>query len=116
MSGAPAAATSLAPALRSLRLTGMLETLETRLAEARSGRLGHAEFLQVLCEDEIARREASGVQRRLKAARFPTETTFEAFDFSYNAKLPQAQIRDLQRLEFIEAGEGVICYGPVGPG
>ncbi|HEV8065013.1 MAG TPA: ATP-binding protein, partial [Acidimicrobiales bacterium] len=87
MSGAAAPGTSLAPALRALRLTGMLETLETRLAEARSGRLGHAEFLQVLCEDEIARRDAAGMARRLKAARFPTETTFEGFDFSYNAKL-----------------------------
>jgi hypothetical protein len=43
MSGQAAPATSLAPALRSLRLTGMLERLETRLSEARSGRLGHAE-------------------------------------------------------------------------
>jgi DNA replication protein DnaC len=94
----------------------MLETLETRLAEARAGRLGHAEFLQVLLEDEMARREASSVQRRLKTAHFPTEATLEAFDFSYNAKLPQAQIRDLARLEFIEAGEGLICYGPVGVG
>jgi len=43
----------------------------------------------------MARREASSVQRRLKTAHFPTEATWEAFDFSYNAKLPQAQIRDL---------------------
>ena len=43
MSG-PAPATRLAPVLRSLRLTGMLETLEPRLAEARAGKLGHAEF------------------------------------------------------------------------
>ena len=116
MSGAASPQSSLSPALRSLRLTGMLETLETRLAEARSGRLGHVEFLQVLLEDEIARREAAGVARRLRAARFPTETTFEGFDYSYNPKLPQAQIRDLARLEFIGAGEGLICYGPVGVG
>jgi DNA replication protein DnaC len=56
------------------------------------------------------------VQRRLKVTRFPTEANFEAFDFSYNAKLPQAQISDLARLEFIEAGEGLICYGPIGVG
>lgn len=116
MSGKPAPATSLAPALRALHLTGMLETLETRLAEARSGRLGNVELIQVLLEDEIARREAAGVQRRLKAARFPAEATLEAFDFAYNPKLPQAQIRDLARLEFIAAGEGLICYGPVGVG
>lgn len=108
--------TSLAPVLRTLRLTGVLETLETRLAEARAGKLGHVEFLQVLLEDEIARREATAVARRVRQARFPVQVTLEGFDFNYNPKLPAAQIRDLARLEFLAAGEGLILYGPVGVG
>ena len=40
----------------------------------------------------------------------------ENFDFGYNPKLPAAQIRDLARLEFIAAGEGILAYGPVGVG
>ena len=40
----------------------------------------------------------------------------EDFDFGYNPKLPAAQIRDLARLEFIAAGEGILAYGPVGVG
>ena len=79
----------LAPVLRSLRLTGMLETLDARLAEARAGTLGHVEFLQVLCEDELARRDATAVSRRLRAAHLPTAATLEGFDFSYNPKFPQ---------------------------
>jgi DNA replication protein DnaC len=106
----------LGQVLRSLHLTGMLDTIEIRLAEARAGKLGHVEFLQVLCEDELARREAAAVSRRIKAARFPTEATLEGFDFSYNKSIPAATIRDLARLEFIEAGEGVLLYGPVGVG
>src|SRR5664279_5344300 len=47
---------SLRDALRTLKLTGMLETLDARLAQTRAGTLGHLEFLQVLCEDEIGRR------------------------------------------------------------
>ena len=39
--------------LKSLRLSGMLATLEARLAQARAGELGHLEFLEVLLEDEI---------------------------------------------------------------
>jgi hypothetical protein len=35
--------------LRTLKLSGMLETIEARLAQARAGELGHIEFLQVLC-------------------------------------------------------------------
>ena len=106
----------LAPVLKALGLSGILDTLEARLAEARAGTLGHAEFLQVLCEDELARRDAAKITRRIRAARFPGQATLENFDFGYNPKLPAAQIRDLARLEFIAAGEGILAYGPVGVG
>ena len=115
MSG-PAPATTLAPVLRALHLTGMLDTFEIRLAEARAGKLGHAEFLQVLCQDEISRREAAGVARRIRAARFPFEATLESFDWAFNPTIPAATIRDLSRLEFLDAGEGICLHGPVGVG
>ena len=111
-----APASSLAPVLKALKLSGMLETLEARLAEARAGRLGHVELLQVLCEDELARRDAAKVARRLRAAHLPMEATLENFDFSYNPKFPAAQVRDLSRLEFVEAGQGLVVHGPVGVG
>jgi DNA replication protein DnaC len=106
----------LAPVLRALKLTGMLDTLDARLAEARAGTLGHVEFLHVLCQDELARREAAAVARRLRAARLPMAATLESFDFAANPKLPVATIRDLARLEFIAAGESICIYGPVGVG
>jgi DNA replication protein DnaC len=106
----------LEAALRSLSLSGMLDTLESRLAQAHAGELGHLEFLQVLCQDEIARREAAALERRLRAARFEQQTTIEEFDFSYNAKIPAAIIRDLVTLRFVEAGESVVLHGPVGVG
>ena len=106
----------LEQALRSLGLSGMLETLEARLAQANSGELGHVEFLQVLCEDEVARRDAAGIERRVRAARFERISTIEEFDFSFNPKVPAAQIRDLATLRFVEAGESVILHGPVGVG
>jgi DNA replication protein DnaC len=103
--------------LKALGLSGMLGTIDARLAEARAGTLGHGEFLQVLCEDELARRDAAKITRRISAARFPAaDATLETFDFGYNPKLPAAQIRDLARLEFIAAGEGILAYGPVGTG
>lgn len=102
--------------LRTLKLSGMLETLEARLTQARSGDLGHLEFLQVLCEDEIARREASAVGRRIRQARFEDAATLEDFDFTYNPKIPAAHIRDLAAGRFIDANEAVILHGPVGVG
>lgn len=102
--------------LRALKLSGMLDTLEARLAQAQAGELGHVEFLQVLCEDEIARREAAAVHRRIRAARFETPATLEDFDFAYNPKIPAAVIRDLATLRFLDAGASVILHGPVGVG
>jgi hypothetical protein len=40
----------LEASLKSLGLSGMLETLEARLAQAHAGEFGHLEFLQSLCE------------------------------------------------------------------
>jgi DNA replication protein DnaC len=67
--------TALAAALRTLKLSGMLATLDARLAQARAGELGHLDFLQVLCQDEISRRETMSLARRIRGARFETEAT-----------------------------------------
>jgi DNA replication protein DnaC len=102
--------------LRSLKLSGMLATLEARLAQARAGELGHLEFLEVLLEDEIARREAKALAERMRRARFEAEVTLEEFDFAYNPSLPAPLIRDLAALRFLERGESVLLFGPVGVG
>src|SRR5512132_1116606 len=105
---------ALTAALRALKLGGMLQTLDARLAQARAGELGHLEFLQVLCHDEISRRETTSIARRTRRARFEETLTLEGFDFTANPKLPAAQIRDLAALRWLQAGESVILHGPPG--
>jgi DNA replication protein DnaC len=107
---------ALGAALRQLNLSGMLDTLDARLAQARAGELGHLDFLQVLCQDEISRRETTSLHRRIRAARFETPATLEGFDFAVSPKLPAAQIRDLAALRWLQSGESLILYGPVGVG
>jgi DNA replication protein DnaC len=107
---------ALDKALRTLKLSGMLATIEARLAQARAGELGHIDFLQVLCEDEITRRATTAMTRRLHRARFEEQATLEGFDFTASPKLPAAAIRDLAALRWLHAGESVILYGPVGVG
>jgi len=102
--------------LRGLRLFGMLETLEVRLAQATAGELGYVELIEVLCQDEATRRDAAGLERRLRAAHFEQACAIEDFDFSYNPTIPAHKIRDLATLRFVEAGESVILHGPVGVG
>ena len=108
--------TALHDSLRALKLSGMLHTLDARLAQARAGELGHLEFLQVLCHDEITRRDALGMARRLRRARFEQQATLEEFDFHASPKLPAAQIRDLAALRWLHTGESIVLYGPVGVG
>ena len=103
-------------ALRALKLSGMLDTLDARLTQASAGDLGHIEFLHALCLDEIARRDAAAIVRRVRNARFEQATTLEDFDFNYNPSIPAAAIRDLATLRFLAAGESIILHGPVGVG
>lgn len=107
---------ALQSTLRALKLGGMLETLDARLAQAHAGDLGHLDFLQVLCQDEITRRESNALARRLQRARFDYRATFEGFDFNAGPKLPAAQLRDLMALRWLHAGESLILFGPVGTG
>lgn len=90
--------TALRESLKTLRLSGMLETLDARLTQAQKGELGHLDFLQVLCQDEITRRESVALERRLRRAKFEQQATLEGFDFTASPKLPAAQIRDLAAL------------------
>ncbi|WP_269755791.1 ATP-binding protein [Streptomyces albireticuli] len=106
---------TLRDSLKSLKLSGMLETLDARLPQAHGGELGHLEFLQIICQDEITRRETVVFQRRLHRAKFEQQATLEEFDFSASPKPPAVQIRDLAALRW-QAGEPVILFGPVGVG
>ncbi|MFF2147780.1 ATP-binding protein [Kitasatospora sp. NPDC058190] len=107
--------TALRESLKSLRLSGMLETLDARLAQAHGGELGHLDFLQVLCQDERERRESVAFERRLRKAKFEQQVTLEGFDFNASPKLPAAQIRDLAALRWLHAGESVMAARSAAP-
>jgi DNA replication protein DnaC len=63
--------------LRTPKLTAKLDTLGACLAQTRDGTLEHVEFLQVRCDDEIARRESAALTRRIRRAKFEEQSTFE---------------------------------------
>ena len=62
---------SLLSALRKLRLSGLAQTLEVRLQEAASHNLSHAEFLELILQDELTVRQERLIDRRVKAAGLP---------------------------------------------
>jgi hypothetical protein len=72
---------ALADSLQALKLSGMLATVDAPLSQAHRGDLGHLEFLQILCDDqipcddEVTLREQQGMARRLRRARFEVENS-----------------------------------------
>jgi hypothetical protein len=102
--------------LKAFHLGGILESLDLRLQQAQSSSLGYIEFLQLVVQDEIERREAKKLQLRLSRASFEEEKSFEGFDYSFNPKLNAKFIRDLGNCTFIERREHVLLYGPAGVG
>ena len=104
-------------AARPCKLSGMLDTLDARLAQAHGGDLGHLDFLQVLCQDEITRRETVAFQRRLHRASFEQQVTLEDFDFTANLETPRRPDPRPRRPALARTpASPSSCYGPVGVG
>lgn len=102
--------------LKTLRLGGILQSLEVRLRQAHQHSLGPINFLQLVIQDEIERREAKKLQQRLSRAAFEEEKSFEGFDFTFNPQLNTRAIRDLATCRFAQRRENVLLYGTVGGG
>lgn len=102
--------------LKHLRLSGMVEALPVRNQEAISSNLSFVEFLELLVEDELARRRDRLFKRRIKKARLPEVKTIAEFDFTFNPKIPRQLILDLATARFVGQARGVLLIGPPGVG
>ena len=104
----------LTPQLKKLRLSGILTTLEQRNREAMERKLAYTEFLALLIQDEVARRDQKKFDLRLRRAGFRSSKTLEAFDFDFNPKVPKELILDLGTCRFLQERVSVLIAGPCG--
>ena len=102
--------------LKRLKLRHVRDSLDAINEVALAEEPSYLDFLAYLVQKEIAGREATQRQRRLKAARFPAWRTLDDFDFSFQTSVSRQTIRDLATLEFIENRENLILLGPPGVG
>ena len=107
---------SLQEYLKQLRLSGLAQSLEVRLSEAAGNRLDHAEFLELILQDELAVRGSRQVERRVRAASFRETRNLDEFDFSFNPTIKRRQIEDLATCRFIREKADVLLLGPPGVG
>ena len=106
----------LVPHLKKLRLSGVLQSLELRLRQAREDTLPHEEFLFRLLTDEVERRDGKQLEQRIRRANFEHAKTLEDFDFHFNPNVPKARIIDLATCSFVEQRQNVLLLGPTGVG
>jgi DNA replication protein DnaC len=106
----------LAPHLRRLRLSGILETLEVRTQQAIAEQWGYAEFLARLIQDEAERREHKRLELRLRRGQVNTTKTLEAFDFGFNPSINRQQVFDLATCAYVRQKRNVLLCGQTGTG
>lgn len=106
----------LLPRLRQLKLSGMRDSIAARAEEARAKGLDPLEFVLLLIDDELARRDGDAIHRRIRAARFEDVCDLRDFDFTYNPEIPKARLWELASGRFIEEQAAVLLCGPTGVG
>jgi len=107
---------SLQATLRQLRLSRLAQTLDVRLQEAASHNLSHAEFLELILQDELMVRDERQINRRVKGAAFRELKPLDQFEWSFNPSLPKKQVFDLATCRFIRENRDVLVIGPPGTG
>lgn len=107
---------TLVTQLHRLKLKGLMETLEIRLQQAEQDHLPAAEFLQLAFQDEITRRDAQCLKKRLQSAQFESNYTFDNMILDHYASPVKRLIRELQTGRYCQEGKGIIIMGPTGTG
>jgi DNA replication protein DnaC len=106
----------LSPHLKQLRLSGILDSLEARNRQAMDSKLAYTEFLALLIQDEVARREQKKFALRLRRAAFRTTKTLEQFDFERLPNVNRALVHDLATGRYMAERAPVLIVGPCGTG
>lgn len=102
--------------LKRLRLSGLAQSLDVRLQEAAGHQLNHAEFLELILQDEMFIRDERQIARRVKAADFRELKPLDDFDWSFNPSINRKQVHDLATCRFIRERRDVLLLGPPGVG
>jgi DNA replication protein DnaC len=102
----------LSAALKAPRITESA----ARLADhARDAGWTHEEYLAAVLDREVAARNASGAQLRIRAAGFPARKTLEEFDWDAQPAVRQ-QVAALASGGFLTEARNVVLLGPPGTG
>jgi DNA replication protein DnaC len=103
-------------ALRALRLSGMIPTLQSRAQQVAHQQMNFLEAFAWLVQDELDRRRSRLLERRFALSGLQEHKDLKDFDWTYNTKLPKREVLELATLKFIDARDGALFIGPPGTG
>jgi DNA replication protein DnaC len=106
----------LLPKLRQLKLSGMLQTLDVRAAQAVERQLSPVEVLALLLDDELERRSQQHLVHSLALSGCDALKTLAHFDFLAAPGVNRTLIQDLATCAFIPRHENILLCGPTGVG
>src|SRR5680860_1615758 len=90
----------LKDAMISLRLSGILPTLEQRLSYANSKKITITEFLEMIFYDELERRQSKLLNSKMKKA--GVDTDLGTYDWDTTTQYDRDLVKNLFNLNFIE--------------
>lgn len=108
--------TELERALRSLRLSGMIDTLSVRAMQVDNHDMTFIESFSWLVQDELDRRRTRLIGRRFSLSGLKERKLLKDFDWAFNPKLPKREILELATLKFVDAKEDALLIGQPGTG
>ena len=106
----------LAHCLRTLKLPTFLREYDKVARQCAAEGVDYPRYLLQLAELELIDRERRMIERRIKAAKFPTVKSLDSFDFAAFPSLNKALVMELARSEYVERRENVIAVGNSGTG
>ena len=106
----------LAHHLKALKLPTFLREYDRLAKQCAQEGNDFSTYLLRLCEQELIDRERRLIERRIRAARFPTVKSLDSFDFTAMPSLNKALVLELARCEYLARRENIIALGNSGTG
>jgi DNA replication protein DnaC len=102
--------------LRTLKLGKLLDTLPERITLAKQHHLPHADFLELVLADEVARRDTNSAALRARTAGLDPGMRLDTWDTTATVRYDQQLWTELTSLRFLDGPHGALLLGPVGVG
>lgn len=100
-----------------LGLKSISQQYREYIQKAHDKQLGLLEFLELILQEEAARKRECSIQYRIRESRLPRPyKLLNDFDFSFQPKLRKSLIMDLATIEFIKNKESLLFLGDCGTG